>query len=80
MTAPAHRDTDFLHTPRIQAVPAEVEYWFEYFEKNPNERYVSDGDPDVLVFPAALVEYVNSDVPAFEETTPDPGYRVMRLR
>lgn len=80
MTAPAHRDTDFLHTPRIQAVPTEVEYWFEYFEKNPNERYVSDGDPDLLVFPSALAEYIHPDVPASEEASPDPDYRVMRLR
>ena len=80
MTAPAHRDTDFLHTPRIQAVPDELEYWFEYFEKNPDERYVSDGDPDLLVFPVALAEHVHPDVAVFEEATPNPAYQVLRLR
>jgi len=80
MTAPAHRDTDFLHTPRIQAIPDELERWFRFFEKNPHERYVSDGDPDLLVFPAMLAEQVHPDVAANEEPSPDPAFRVLRPR
>ena len=80
MTAPAHRDTDYLHVPRIQAVPDHLEHWFRYFEQNPHERYVSDGDPDLLVFPTALAEHVRADVAVVQEASPDPAYRVLRLR
>ncbi len=84
MTAPGHRDTDFLHVPRIQATPDELEYWFGHFEENPDERYVSDGDPDRVVFPVALTEHLHADVAAkvaaTDEASPDPGYRVLRLR
>ena len=80
MTAPGHRDTDYLHVPRIQAIPDELDRWFRHFEQNPEERYVSDGDPDLVVFPAALVEHVRADVTASEEESPDPAYRALRLR
>jgi peptidoglycan/xylan/chitin deacetylase (PgdA/CDA1 family) len=30
--------------PRIQAVERDLDYWLTYFDRNPGERYVSDGD------------------------------------
>ena len=36
------------HLPRIQAVERSCAYWLTYFDRNPQERYVSDGDPAVI--------------------------------
>ena len=84
MTAPGHRDTDFLHVPRIQAIPDQLKYWFRHFEENPDERYVSDGDPDRVVFPTALAGHIAVDLAAkaatMAEASSDPDYRVLRLR
>lgn len=30
--------------PRIQALERDLDYWLTYFDRNPGERYVSDGD------------------------------------
>jgi peptidoglycan/xylan/chitin deacetylase (PgdA/CDA1 family) len=30
--------------PRIQAVDKDLDYWLTYFDRNPGDRYVSDGD------------------------------------
>jgi len=36
-------------------VDIELAHWLNYFERNPQERYVSDGDPAVItVAPGAL--------------------------
>lgn len=80
ITSPSHRETDFLHLPRIQAVPDHLQYWFRHFERNPGERYVSDGDPNRVVFPAALREDFKAGSDASEEPSPDPAYAVFRLR
>ena len=48
--------------PRVQASTAELGKWLEYFQKNPGERYISDGDPLTVAVPRekeALVD-VNS--------------------
>ena len=79
-TAPNHRETDFLHIPRIQAVPDHIQHWFRHFERNPAERYVSDGDPDRVVFPAALRTELFDEPDLREEPSPDPAYAVVRLR
>jgi peptidoglycan/xylan/chitin deacetylase (PgdA/CDA1 family) len=36
------------HLPRIQAVDSELDYWLAYFDRHPEERYVSDGDPATI--------------------------------
>jgi len=40
-----------LRLPRIQATQPELDKWFGYFEKHPEERFISDGDPDVITVP-----------------------------
>lgn len=80
MTAPNDRKTNFLYTPRIQAIPSELNYWFKYFEQHPEERYVSDGDPDRVVFPVQLIKDFDPSPGAREESSPDPAYKVFRLR
>ncbi|MGH7316116.1 MAG: polysaccharide deacetylase family protein [Candidatus Rokuibacteriota bacterium] len=42
--SPHARSFDAHRLPRIQAVERDLDYWITYFERNPGERYVSDGD------------------------------------
>jgi len=42
-----------MRVPRIQAVDSDMGYWLKYFETNPGERYVSDGDQSTLTVPAS---------------------------
>ena len=43
--SPFARTFDPVRLPRIQAVPRDLDHWFSYFERTPDERFVSDGDP-----------------------------------
>ena len=53
--SPHARASDPYRLPRIQAVETELAHWLSYFERNPRERYVSDGDPAVItVAPGGL--------------------------
>jgi hypothetical protein len=80
LTAPNDQRTDFLHIPRIRASPDQLELWFTHFERQPAERYVSDGDPDRVVFPIDLAGNLNPLPGMREEPTPDRVYRILRLR
>ena len=67
--SPFSLDFDFLGIPRIKASEINVENlgmydWFEYFKKNPERRYVSDGDPDVVAIPQELEDQI--DIEAIE--------------
>ncbi|MFI5327522.1 MAG: polysaccharide deacetylase family protein [Candidatus Rokuibacteriota bacterium] len=42
--SPHARNFDANRLPRIQAVGPDLDYWITYFDRNPGERYVSDGD------------------------------------
>jgi hypothetical protein len=42
--SPHARNFDLNRLPRIQAVGPDLDYWITYFDRNPGERYVSDGD------------------------------------
>ncbi len=46
-------DTRFdpFRLPRVRADETELSRWLDYFEKNPDQRYVSDGDPDIITVP-----------------------------
>lgn len=80
LTAPNSRQTNYIETPRIQAIQSELDRWFGYFEKHPEERYVSDGDPDLVTFPASLLKDFLLPRGAKEERSPDAVYKVFRLR
>jgi hypothetical protein len=48
--------------PRIQAtetVDPTLSFWIEYLEKNPSQKYRSDGDPNTVTFPKKLSEYLD---------------------
>jgi hypothetical protein len=51
--SPYSRSFDPVRLPRIQAVERDLVYWLNYFDKNPLERFVSDGDPNSVTVPTA---------------------------
>jgi peptidoglycan/xylan/chitin deacetylase (PgdA/CDA1 family) len=51
--SPYSRSFDPNRLPRIQAVERDLGYWLTYFDKNPQERFVSDGDPNSVTVPTA---------------------------
>jgi len=60
--SPFSRAFDPLHLPRIQAVGRELAYWIDYFDKNPGERFVSDGDPSAVTVPAARRDRLRTEL------------------
>ena len=60
--SPFSRAFDPVRLPRIQAVEAELASWLRYFERRPHERFVSDGDPDVITVPAGSQDQVRSNL------------------
>jgi peptidoglycan/xylan/chitin deacetylase (PgdA/CDA1 family) len=49
-------DTRFnpYRLPRVQAIQPELDKWLGYFDKHPDKRYISDGDPNIVTIPKAL--------------------------
>ena len=56
--SPHARAFDPYHLPRIQALESELAHWLGYFKRNPQERYVSDGDAGVITVPAGALDKV----------------------
>jgi len=50
--SPFARAFDAVRLPRIQAVQRDLDYWLTYFDRNSDERFVSDGDPTTITIPA----------------------------
>ena len=50
--SPFAKGFDPTRLPRIQAIDQDLGYWLAYFEKNPRERFISDGDPKTVTIPA----------------------------
>lgn len=50
--SPFAKGFDPTRLPRIQAIDQDLGHWLAYFEKNPKERFVSDGDPATVTIPA----------------------------
>ena len=61
--SPFARAWDPVRLPRIQAIERELAGWLAYFEKHPDERFVSDGDPGTVAIPASRRERLRSDLP-----------------
>ncbi len=49
--SPFSKKFDPYRLPRIQATDSEIARWLSHFEKNPQERFVSDGDPATITIP-----------------------------
>ena len=65
--APFHVDYDAAMIPRIRASELEeytvgfgINNWLEHFAEHPEERFISDGDPETVVVPEALEEQVDA--------------------
>jgi len=50
--SPFSKSFDPMRVPRIQAVEKDLSYWLKHFDRNPSDRFVSDGDPSTLTIPA----------------------------
>ena len=44
--SPRSKGFDPYHLPRIQAIDAEIDHWLTYFDRHPENRYVSAGPSD----------------------------------
>jgi Polysaccharide deacetylase len=51
---------DLLHLPRIQVPSSDLQYWLRYFQKDPEEAFVSDGQADTVSFPKILKPKFNA--------------------
>lgn len=51
---------DPYHVPRIEVLGSSMDHWLTYFEKNPHEYYISDGDPGRITAPQ-LVEVATEE-------------------
>ena len=60
--SPFSRAFDPVRLPRIQAVERDLAYWLNYFDKNPHERFVSDGDANSVTVPAASRELLRAEL------------------
>jgi hypothetical protein len=61
--SPFARSFDPVRLPRVQAVENDLKFWLTHFERNPEDRYVSDGDPDTVTVPVARKDGLRPDLP-----------------
>lgn len=59
--APSPISTQFdpYKLPRVQAIQSELEMWLGYFNRHPDMRYVSDGDPDTITVPSSVSQDID---------------------
>jgi len=62
-SSPVSKKFNYKSINRVQAGSMEyqLDYWIDYFEKNPDNKYISDGDVNVITVPENLKEYVDYD-------------------
>ncbi len=61
--SPFAKSFDATRLPRIQAVDQDLGYWLGYFDKNPGERLVSDGDVATVTIPADRRDRLKTPLP-----------------
>jgi peptidoglycan/xylan/chitin deacetylase (PgdA/CDA1 family) len=61
--SPFARSFDPVRLPRIQAVERDLRHWLNHFDRTPSDRYISDGNPDTLTFPATKRDRLRPDLP-----------------
>ena len=54
---------DPVHLPRIQAVERDLSAWLTHFDKNPADRFVSDGDAGTVTIVAAARDRLRANLP-----------------
>ncbi|MBI3968067.1 MAG: polysaccharide deacetylase family protein [Chloroflexi bacterium] len=78
--APDHRALELTKIPRIQAIQSELDRYLAYYERIPQEYYVSDGNPDTVTFPAALAKDFRPKSAYRELASPSAEYKSYRIR
>jgi len=61
--SPFSRAFDPVRLPRIQAIERDLAYWLAHFDRNPDERFVSDGDPAAVTVPGKWRERLRTPLP-----------------
>jgi hypothetical protein len=61
--SPFARAFDPVRLPRIQAVRRDLDQWVTYFDRHPDQRFVSDGDPAVITIPAGQRPNLRTPLP-----------------
>jgi peptidoglycan/xylan/chitin deacetylase (PgdA/CDA1 family) len=57
--SPVVQGFDPTRLPRVMASTVELEKWLAYFQKNPGQRYISDGNPQTIAIPAEKEEILD---------------------
>ena len=65
--SPINKELDLKNISRVRVagkdkVNKDFDYWIKYFEENPEEKYVSDGDPTTFVINSSDKDKVNVGV------------------
>jgi peptidoglycan/xylan/chitin deacetylase (PgdA/CDA1 family) len=60
--SPFSRGFDRTRLPRIQALERDLTAWLDWFDKHPDDRFVSDGDPGTVTVPSDRRDKLNPDV------------------
>lgn len=59
--SPHHKNFNLNRLPRIRGSQEQLDQWFDYFERYPERRYVSDGNPDTVAIPENLKENLKEE-------------------
>jgi len=57
--SPVSKGFDPYRLPRVQAIQSELDLWLGYFKRRPEQRYISDGDPDTVTVPKSMADKVD---------------------
>lgn len=65
-TSPFDIRTDFTALQRIRASETNVDNvgmynWLDYFEKHPDRKFISDGNPDIITVPKVKEEFIDEN-------------------
>jgi peptidoglycan/xylan/chitin deacetylase (PgdA/CDA1 family) len=74
-SSPFARTFDPVRLPRIQAIDQDLGRWLAYFDKNPAERFVSDGDPMTVTVPAGRRDRLRTPLANGLRVIEREGYR-----
>lgn len=60
--SPYNKKFDPYALERVQVFEDNLDKWLEYFEKNPEQRYVSDGFDQIITVPETMLENLNQEI------------------
>ncbi len=60
--SPFDASFEAYRVPRLEVTATSIDYWLTYFDQNPQEYYISDGDPSLVTTP--LLELAADEPPS----------------